>query len=148
VNDGSTPNCDVQPLNGIIFGDPKVNWRSTGLFPYCLPRRRMREEDKNEAYHMAVDAIVRGRGLSWEQAEAEADQVLGWCPDSIQCGGCRLLIPGCGAEELVEQAREYKWRVVLPLGHESWRCPGCDVPGTVDCPISGLIPSSFHAVQT
>lgn len=134
TNDGSAPNCDIEALNYTITGNHKTAWRSTGLHPWCIPRRRMFKEEKNATYWQAVEWIVEGQKVSQETAEATAERVLGWGPDSIQCGNCGLLIPGCGAKELIEQAREYKWKMLSPLAHDSWRCSGCATPETKECP--------------
>lgn len=128
VNDGSRPDCDVEALNYMIWNDRNKSWRSTGIHAWCIPRRRMEESGKKEVYRMSVDAIMQGRGLTKEQAEAEADMVLGWSPDSIHCGSCNLQLCGLGAKELTDQAREYAWTLALPFTPTSWKCRGCSSP--------------------
>lgn len=149
VNDGSRPNCDLQAVNLIITGDRNADWRTKGYEPYCIPRRRISEEEKNSAYRMAVAAIVEGRKLSQDQAEAEADRVLGWGPDSIHCRGCHLNILGVGARELVTQAKEYGWRESPPLGFVVFFCSACAPAGANNLPsieeLQRLIPEENWA---
>lgn len=143
VNDGSRLNCDPQALNYTLAGNPNIDWRGD---PYCLPRRRPVPEQRNEAWKMAVDAIMQGRGLPREHAEWEADMLL-WCGDSVSCGACRLVIPGLGMLELLDQAREYKWRVILPFTHTSWRCPACAYANASEIPsdeeLAAMFPEEF-----
>lgn len=136
VNDGSRPNCDEEALNYTLTGSKVKCWMDIpGIHPWCIPHRKVTEQEReDEGYQMAVSAIMEGRGLPREQAQAEADQVLGWCPDSIQCGICHLLIPGLGAKELVTLARSYGWRVILPLQLDSWRCRACAYANSVEIP--------------
>lgn len=146
VNDGSRPNCDEAALNLHVTGDRNKYWAEVD-HPWCIPRRRPIHEQRNEAYQEAVAAIMEGRGYTREQAEWLADRVLGWSPDSLSCGVCRLLIPGLGARELIDQAREYKWRVILPLVHDSWRCPACAHANAMNIPsdeeLAAMAPGEF-----
>lgn len=134
VNDGSRPNCDEAALNYTLTGDRNKYWADATDNPYCIPRRKMDPKDRDEGYQMAVTAMMEGQGYTREFAEWQADRVLGWCPDSLSCGICKLLIPGLGARELITLAREYKWRVILPLVHDSWRCPACAHANAMEIP--------------
>lgn len=125
VKDGRRPNCDEAALNYTLTGDRNKYWADRD-HPWCMPRRRVSSEDRERAaYQMAVTAMMEGQGYERQQAEGIADRVLGWGPDSMPCFGCHLVIPGVGAMEIVAQAREYGWKVRLPLTHDSWRCATC-----------------------
>lgn len=130
VKDGRRPNCDEAALNYTLTGDRNKYWADRD-HPWCIPRRRgVPPEDREDA----VQAMMQGKGYERKYAEDLADQVLGWCPNSISCAGCQLLIPGLGAKEIVAQAREYGWKVRMPITHDSWRCPACSRPSDSSIP--------------
>jgi hypothetical protein len=126
VNNGSKPDCDEPALNQCVTGDRKKSWKqaSPGFeIVHCLPRRRMEEKDRNEFYWSCVDSIREGQKVTQEQAVNLADEVLGWSPDTISCSVCGLTIHGLGGKELIDQAREYGWSLLMPFKQGSWRCP-------------------------
>ena len=146
VSNASRPNCDEEALNYTITGSRNKYWADVpGIQPYCIPHRIVTPaERENEGYKMAVEAMMQGRGLTREAAEATADKVLGWCPDSIQCGACSLLIPGLGDEKLVHLARQYGWKLNVPImAQDSWRCPACGRHDTPEIPSDDAFAAMF-----
>ena len=110
VNDGNASNCDAPPLNEIITGKPSKSWHINGLHAYTLPNHIVTEDEKNDAFKSAVNVIKQGRGLTQEEAEAEAYQLI-WCSYSVQCVVCKLLVPGKNTADIITQIRQYGWRM-------------------------------------
>lgn len=137
VNDGRRPDCDEAALNLHINGD-RNKWWGGSVSPCCIPRRIPDFTKRDEGYEMAVQAMIQGKGYPREFAEWQCDQVLLWGADSISCAICKLTIFGICGRELVEQAREYHWKLKtyvdsLPDMSEGspWRCPTCSRPSDV-----------------
>jgi hypothetical protein len=131
VSNGRRPDCDDRALNQVIHGDPARHWRnrspehSDRRTVYAIPKHRPPEE-RNEAWQMAVDAMVKGQNMSREYAEAMADQILGWAPYSLQCTDCQLEIPGISEQDVAAQAREYGWVFAYDDGQTPRPiCPTC-----------------------
>ena len=130
VNDGRKVGCDDAALNMHMMGNRFNPWYSK-FHAYCLPRTRVPENGRNDAFWQAVEAIEKGRKVPRDYAIGEAEMLF-WCSCSISCTGCKLLIPGDSEQSVTDQARGYGWK----MASQPYRpfCSVCAPPDAQDFP--------------
>ena len=130
VKDGRKVDCDNAALNMHMMGHRLRPWYLK-FHAYCLPRTRVPENGRNDAFWEAVKWIETGRKVPRDYAIGEAERMF-WCSCSLSCSGCKLLIPGDSEQMVTDQAREYGWKLAL----EPYRpfCAVCAPPEAKDFP--------------
>ncbi len=133
VNNGRRVSCDAEALNRIIWNDPRKPWTSEGLHAFAVPIERA--DVAGPIYSETVESMISGRGWTRDQAEATAEQILAWCPFSMQCAVCSLLVPGITSEKILAAVRAFKW-VMIPAAAGA---PGATAEGFAPaCPACAI----------
>lgn len=121
VKDGRRPQCDRAVANWHVTGDRSKKWQDVQKEVYAVPKLKMKESDKNDAYRHCVK--IAGKGT--------AEQVLGWGCYSVGCEHCQVHVASNSPEGCLQELRTYGW--------------GIDAAGKFVCPahaIYGPLPDS------
>lgn len=107
VNNGRMPVCDARALNDLICpGEGGEAW-AKHVEVYTIPTYRVQPEEINDVWREAIEVL--SKHMPRARAEANLEQTLGWCTDSVSCAVCMLTIPGHWVSHVVEQARAFGW---------------------------------------
>jgi hypothetical protein len=122
VLDGCRPNCDTRALNYLINGNEALDWDSAGLHPYAIPQ----DGPPNRGGDwLNTKQNIMARGFKPDQAEIQADFMTGWGKFSIQCLGCRLVVPCGSIERVFSEAQRYGFQVTERAGQKRPVCRSC-----------------------
>lgn len=113
VNDGARINCDPRALNYMVAGNTEAAWDSSGLHAYAVPSDAGCRAAADDFERACLRIGKEMPTLKRDQIRAQAEFMLGWGAYTIQCAGCRLVVPCESIERVTSEAQRYEWKIKL-----------------------------------